>query len=205
MSVGLCSIYRNNAVPSKEASRNPGGSRVVDKAKSFHLCGHRRKGNRVAHHCYDNHPLCYVGARRRDHCLTKPISRWIMFPSTSKKQEPSSFREIQSHRRDRCCCPAFPGTMATMKNNITLASCSLPVAGKARKSRLFALPRMKSGRASPVKPLRFPSIAAVVAAVTIIGPIAVPGFEWSNVRRNSFYSLLERYASSAGCSDLEHN
>src|SRR6516162_9751881 len=101
MSVGLYSIDQNNAAPLQEASRNPDGRRVVDKAKWFRLCGHQHTGNPVAHGRYDDCPLPYVRGPWRDRWIAKPISRVIIFPSASEKQEPWQRQAIQSHQKKR--------------------------------------------------------------------------------------------------------
>src|SRR6266481_10108725 len=67
MSVGPCSIDQNNAAPLKEASRNPDGSRVVDRARSFRPYGLRHTRNRVAQRWQESCSLSYVRRCRRDH------------------------------------------------------------------------------------------------------------------------------------------
>ena len=95
------SIDQNNAAPLKEASRNPDGSRVVDRARSFRPYGLRHTRNRVAHRWHQSRSLSYVRGCRRAHSMAKPISCLIISLFASRKQERWQRQQIQSHQKRR--------------------------------------------------------------------------------------------------------
>jgi len=123
MNVGLCSIDRNNAAPLKEASRNQGGRRVVDKARSFRLYGPRYTKNRGVHCRRLRHCRFYVGDCLHDQQMARSISCLIsFFRDRESKNVDSLSKSNRTRRKDRCCRRASPRNTAAVKSHIASAS-----------------------------------------------------------------------------------